>query len=136
MKALTLTQPWATLMALRAKTIETRSWWTSYRGELVIHAAKGFPKWAREICDEPEFAEALSGWDAGSLPLSMGLCIVRLVECVPTQDVKPSTKELCFGDYTFGHYAWLTEYVMPLPPGEPVRGALGLWEYPSGLVRL
>jgi len=52
MKALTLTQPWASLMALQSKTIETRSWYTAYRGELVIHAAKGFPKWAKETCEE------------------------------------------------------------------------------------
>jgi hypothetical protein len=44
MKALTLTQPWATLVAIGAKTIETRSWPTSYRGPLAIHAAKGYPK--------------------------------------------------------------------------------------------
>lgn len=41
MKVLTLTQPWATLVAIGAKKIETRSWSTSYRGPLAIHAAKG-----------------------------------------------------------------------------------------------
>lgn len=41
MKAITLTQPWATLIAVGAKKIETRSWSTSYRGPLAIHAAKG-----------------------------------------------------------------------------------------------
>lgn len=47
MKALTLTQPWATLVALGLKRFETRSWPTSYRGTLAIHAAKGMPKYAR-----------------------------------------------------------------------------------------
>lgn len=32
MKALSLTQPWATLMAIGAKRIETRSWGAAYRG--------------------------------------------------------------------------------------------------------
>jgi hypothetical protein len=41
MKVITLTQPWATLIAIGAKRIETRSWATSYRGPLAIHAAKG-----------------------------------------------------------------------------------------------
>ena len=41
MKALTLTQPWATLVAMGAKRIETRSWTTNYRGPLAIHAGKG-----------------------------------------------------------------------------------------------
>ena len=38
-KVLTLTQPWATLVAIGAKKIETRSWSASYRGPLAIHAA-------------------------------------------------------------------------------------------------
>ena len=42
MKAFTLTQPWATLVAISAKRIETRSWGTDYRGPLAIHAAKGW----------------------------------------------------------------------------------------------
>lgn len=39
-KALTLYQPWATLIAIGAKKIETRSWDTKYRGPLAIHASK------------------------------------------------------------------------------------------------
>lgn len=39
MKALTLWQPWASLVARGEKTIETRSWPTDYRGPLAIHAA-------------------------------------------------------------------------------------------------
>jgi hypothetical protein len=39
MKALTLTQPYVTLVAIGAKRIETRSWPTRYRGPLAIHAA-------------------------------------------------------------------------------------------------
>ncbi len=42
MKALTLTQPYATLISIGAKKIETRSWYTTYRGRIAIHAAKGF----------------------------------------------------------------------------------------------
>lgn len=40
MKALTLHQPWASLIAVGLKTIETRSWSTKYRGPLAIHAGK------------------------------------------------------------------------------------------------
>jgi hypothetical protein len=41
MRVLSLTQPWATLVAIGAKQIETRSWRTSYTGPLAIHAAQG-----------------------------------------------------------------------------------------------
>ena len=40
MKAITVWQPWATLLATGQKHNETRSWKTSYRGEILIHAAK------------------------------------------------------------------------------------------------
>jgi hypothetical protein len=42
-KALTIRQPWASLVALGVKTIETRSWSTKYRGPLLIHAGMKMP---------------------------------------------------------------------------------------------
>ena len=39
MKTLSLIQPWASLIALGEKRIETRSWGTRYRGPLAIHAS-------------------------------------------------------------------------------------------------
>lgn len=43
-RALTIRQPHASLVAVRAKTIETRSKPTSYRGPLLIHAGKAEPE--------------------------------------------------------------------------------------------
>src|SRR6266496_247116 len=43
MKAISLWQPWATLMALNFKKVETRIWETKYRGPLAIHAAQRVP---------------------------------------------------------------------------------------------
>ncbi len=40
MKAITIWQPWSSLLACGAKGFETRSWATSYRGPIAIHAAK------------------------------------------------------------------------------------------------
>lgn len=45
MKSISLWQPYASLIAWGDKQIETRSWPTSYRGPLLIHAAK---RWTRE----------------------------------------------------------------------------------------
>lgn len=39
MKAITVWQPWASLLACGAKQYETRPWTTSYRGPIAIHAA-------------------------------------------------------------------------------------------------
>ena len=43
MKAITVWQPWAQLLAEGKKHDETRSWRTNYRGEILIHAAKKDP---------------------------------------------------------------------------------------------
>jgi ASCH domain len=60
MKALTVAQPWATLIAIGAKRIETRSWMTRHRGPLAIHAARAFPRIARDLARTSPFAEALA----------------------------------------------------------------------------
>ena len=46
-RALTVRQPWASLIALGHKRIETRSWKTDYRGPLVIHAGASLAGWGR-----------------------------------------------------------------------------------------
>ena len=57
MKLLSLWEPWATLMAIGAKKIETRSWATSYRGWLAIQASKGglSKQHLAECLEEPGF---------------------------------------------------------------------------------
>jgi len=63
-KTLTLTQPWATLVAVGAKHIETRSWATSHRGPLAIHAAAGYGKGGmrghKALCGEEPFCSVLN----------------------------------------------------------------------------
>ncbi len=44
-RAITLWQPWASLVALGLKRFETRSWPTNYRGKLLIHAATRIEKY-------------------------------------------------------------------------------------------
>ena len=140
MKAITLTQPWATLVAIGAKKIETRSWRTSYRGPLAIHAAKGFPKSARELCRGNPFHAALhaAGWASksysGELPLGVVLATCTLVDCVFIRRVEPvSDLERAFGDYSDGRYAWMLANVVPLPTPISAKGALGLWEWEPAL---
>ena len=133
MKALTLTQPWATLVAAGLKEIETRSWRTSYRGPLLIHAAKGFPRVAREQCFIEPFKSALI--KAGiskpdQLPRGVLLAQVNLTDCLyidPYGFVLPSEPEFSFGDYRIGRYAWILDRVRQLPKPIPYKGALGLW---------
>lgn len=48
-RALTIRQPWASLIATGAKTIETRSWSTDWRGRLLIHAGAWVPPEGMEV---------------------------------------------------------------------------------------
>jgi hypothetical protein len=132
-KALTLTQPWATLVAIGAKQIETRSWSTRYRGPLAIHAAKGFPRAAHDLCYTEPFITALELAKIGPGVLPRGL-VVATCQLTNVVRVEPgrlyaTERERAFGDYTIGRYAWLLDEVEPLPEPMPARGALGLWEW-------
>jgi len=89
-KAITLTQPWATLVAIGAKHIETRGWSTRYRGPLAIHAAAGLgPVGGKlalvDLCHREPFYDALQAAGirrATSLPFGAIVAICELVDCV------------------------------------------------------
>jgi hypothetical protein len=135
MKALTLTQPWASLVAVGAKRIETRSWSTRHRGPLAIHAGMTLPRSALALCDRSPFREALvKGLGACPvLPLGAVVATAELAEVMRTTDprlrARLSEQELAFGDFTPGRYAWLLAGVRPLPEPIAARGALGLWQW-------
>lgn len=145
MKALTLYQPWATLVAIGAKTIETRSWSTNYRGPLAIHASKNpfylhlqgiFP-----FCEslKEKYPESKRELEYAEFKFPMG-CIIATCELddvvlIPpfpvlyySGAIPPEEPERSFGDYMPGRYAWILDSVMPSKPF-PIRGALGLWEF-------
>ena len=140
MKALTLTQPWATLVAIGAKKIETRSWSTNYRGPLAIHAAKGFPTWAKEECWNVEFSQPLNNagykifdLDTGTTDLPIGALVatcnlVDVIHIVAGVEI-PLGGEWYFGDYSIGRYMWKLENVVRLIEPIPAKGSLGLWEW-------
>lgn len=79
MKALTLNDPWAQFVARGYKTIETRSWSTSYRGPLAIHSSKRFGQLFRAVRDKlwPEIGE-WTEWPRGAIVASC-----TLVDVVP-----------------------------------------------------
>lgn len=139
MKALTIWQPWASLLTGRKKLYETRSWSTAYTGDIAIHAAK---RPARQVID----ALAASGqWDAlkcieglfqrpgelDQLPVGAIIGKGRLVRCnLITEDFLRTLtpQELVLGDFSLGRYAW--EFA-DLHPTEPIlaTGKQGLWNW-------
>lgn len=59
MKTLSLRQPWTSLVVNYGKWIENRRWNTTFRGEFLIHAAKGMTR--REFDEAFEFAHEVMG---------------------------------------------------------------------------
>jgi hypothetical protein len=148
MKAITMTQPWATLLALGANRIETRSWPTNYRGPLAIHTAMGFPKYAVELCRQSPYAEALAAGgyhSAADLPrgqiISVGM-LDGLVRCDASTErpiIEQSRAgllppdELAFGDFSAGRFGFVMRDMRMLAAPVPARGMLGLWNVPAEL---
>ncbi|MUG45506.1 ASCH domain-containing protein [Paenibacillus woosongensis] len=153
MKAITIIQPWATLIALEEKKFETRGWATRYRGELAIHAGKQMD---REICQQEPFRSVLSkhGYTADNLPTGAVVAVANLTECCRIErlgdwggDIEPvklhypngrvliwagalkNTKEFFFGDYTDGRYAWELTDVQQLQDPIPAKGMQRLWNW-------
>jgi len=141
MKAITVWQPWATLIAIGCKKIETRSWKTSYRGALAIHAAKHFPKEARDLCvlepfhsilKEAGYANQIGIIVPARLPTGVvvATCILRsVIEITERNASGLKDPELSFGDFTPGRYAWFLDNIQKLEEPIPARGRQRLWEF-------
>lgn len=139
-KAVSLMQPWAGLVAAGAKSIETRSWPAKYRGPLAIHASMGFPEEARKLCLQEPFKSALArgGYnDPKDLPLGAVVAVCRLdaVWKVEKESWVPAGQKP-FGDFTPGRYAWDLVEIERLKEPVPATGRLGLWEWkvPEGVL--
>lgn len=124
-----MTQPWATAICIGLKRWETRSWSTSLRGQICIHAAKGFPGWANEFALEQAETHGLQGLIPSFLPLGKIVCVADLVECCQTETVRSELDdcELSFGDFADGRYCFRFANVIPLASPISVSGALGFW---------
>jgi hypothetical protein len=103
MKAISLTQPWASMIASSQKTIETRTWSTNYRGDLLICSSK-----------KPRIE-----------PAGFALCIVELYDCrlMRIEDQESA----CCSIYQ-GAYSWFLRNIRKLLNPFPVKGALSIYE--------
>ncbi|HEY7062646.1 MAG TPA: ASCH domain-containing protein [Chloroflexota bacterium] len=141
MKAITLHQPYATLIAIGAKRIETRSWRTHNRGPLAIHAARAWTADARALCAHQPFRSALQqgGYTgAEALPLGAVVAVCHLSDCLriearsglwPAELPPEDSSERKFGNYAPGRYMWLLQDIVQLPIPRAARGKQGFWEW-------
>lgn len=143
MKTLPLWQPWASLVAVGAKRVETRGWPAplSIVGQrIAIHATKGglSKRDEREFLKDPVFHAAL-GSLVDDLPRGAIVCTAVLSRCraITTMHARElaqrNPREFTFGDYTPGRYAWVLEDVQPVDPPVPCKGSQGIFDAPAEL---
>ena len=109
MRTLSIRQPWASLIAFSEKTIEVRSWSTSFRGRMLIHAS------GRDIIE-----------DGITLPAGYAIATVEVV------DVRPFTaadlEAACLEEMPDGPcFAWVLLDAQEVEP-VPCKGRLNLWD--------
>lgn len=116
MRAISIRQPWAELIASGRKTIEVRSWVTHHRGPLLVCAG--------------------GGWHADGVklhgklgPLGVTLCTVDLVAVRPymLEDADASLSVDPAKNVSEGMFAWVLANVQRVEP-RPLKGKLGFFD--------
>lgn len=133
MKAISIRQPWASLIVLGIKDIENRSWPTSQRGIVLVHASKGMTRSEHEdavafavaaIRADPRNAGATEnktlrslGFAFDDLPRGGLIGTVEIADCVRESE----------SPWFVGKYGFLLRNPRPLP-FTPLKGALGFFD--------
>jgi gamma-glutamylcyclotransferase (GGCT)/AIG2-like uncharacterized protein YtfP len=129
MRALSVRQPWASLIMAGLKRIETRSQTTHRRGRILIHAS---------ITMGPaERAAAIrEGLDPDTLPRGAILGSAEIVNSNPVEDLHVSEDERRRGDHTPGRWGWELDKVQAFDEPIPCAGALSFWSVPKAAADL
>ena len=135
MKALTICQPYAHLIAAGEKWVENRTWSTLHRGFLALHAGKSRKYFASKDEHYPDIA-----WGAI-------VAVAILAECLPiSQITAPPNKFRNRGvdallrairrhAHTEGPWCWVLGGVIRFPTPIPIGGHQGLWNLPEDIER-
>lgn len=137
LKTLSVKEPWASLIFKFGKDVENRSWYTPYRGPLLIHASKTVDLVREELPDSPSFCYQRS-WDTlhfdlarnglhglpslfSDLDINPGhiIGLVWLKDCV-----KNSRSPWAFPE----NYHWILSDPILFNGSYPLRGQLGLFD--------
>ena len=127
MKVISIKEPYATLIKEKKKYIETRSWKTTYRGEIYIHASissnlNKLKSDIKELFNEKQL-------NHGNI-----ICKCKLVDCIYmtkefVEDMKQNNyQEYLCGLYEEGRYAWILKDIEEINP-IPAKGQLNIWNY-------
>lgn len=119
LKAISLKQPWATLIAEGYKTIETRKWATNYRGEILICASKNIDKEAMKY-----FTGLFGLINPENCPTGVAVCVAELFDCKKMKK-EHEVQSLC--EVYAKAYSFFLCGIKEIKP-IPVKGQLGIFD--------
>ena len=147
MKALSVKQPFAHFIERGMKTIETRTWATKYRGDILIHASKKphqgdcivnmqeltklliYPNWP---IDTDCFSAIQIMKDDSNYFTGHSICIATLVDCRPMTEADEVAA--CCRLYP-GAWAWELTNIRDVAKID-MKGSLGLFNVADSILKL
>jgi hypothetical protein len=132
MRAISVPQPWATLLIRGVIRRLTRPAQTPYRGVLAIHAGSRFPPAARALCHREPFKSLLHranhyGWSL--LPCGVVLGTAELVACTRAEEFAwEAGTHPDLGGMAPGSWVWEFTNAALLDVPVRVSGRLGVFE--------
>lgn len=127
MKALSVKQPYAAMIAMRVKRIETRTWATAYRGDILICSSltihEAYKKDYKTDPPEPKSLLARFG---------KAICIAKLVDCRP---MKKEDEGFAQCEIYPGAVAWVLTDIRLVEPVQ-ITGHLNLFDVNDNLITI
>jgi hypothetical protein len=140
MKAISIKQPWAQLIARGEKTIELRTWATNHRGPLLIVSSLAPDAGIMKKTGKTNAAGAHWLTDkharnglSGFYQLGAAICMVNLVSCEPYDGKKHGPGALADFDAA-GLFAWQLSTPQPVKPAQ-IKGKLNFYYVDDHLIR-
>jgi len=118
---LSVKQPWAWAIMQGLKDVENRTWFTSYRGPLAIHAGKSFDREALAFIKN----SGVDVPDDDDLVFGAVIGFVDIVDCRKGVRSRWAMRQ---------HWHWVLSRPRPIDP-VPLRGRLGLFNVDDELLR-
>ena len=129
MKAITIKQPFASLIIEGYKEYEFRTWRTKFRGDILIHAGKGVDKKAME-----KYKHLVSDFPSGCM-----LGIVSITDCIKIDDeAREMLKDNIVYDNVVNNKDWegfgfKIENIRKVE-NTPANGKLSLWDFEGEII--
>ncbi len=137
MQALTIREPWASLIVSTNKKFETRDWKRNYRGLLAIHSGKqsvpveDYPLGLEEILDDLEITQNDLNNNKQKI---IAIATLKEIHLMTDKFINEQTElERLTGFWEPGLYAWELTDIKPITQPIPARGMPGLWTVPDDI---